>query len=525
MKSSVITRTFGVYKLPILSGVLIGTSYIPFAPWALLFCLVPLWIFMEETSSLKTRVIGTSLTGFTTSFIGFFWVLHTLHDFGQLNWVIAFSLSLLFHFLSQLFFPLYGIVAHFILPYFKKLSLARLSMHALMIIFLHQIVPTIFPWNFGYPLLYARIPLFQWADIIGFWGLSGMIVFFNIFSYFAYTKRKPKIFIALLFICALLSVSGYYKTLLLPHSDKDIDIQVVQSGIGNRQALKKYKPQVVNEQRAMAQPYMEEALNTWRKQKRPLISLWGEGSLPVFFNEKSGVRDVFKQFSMNHQMPIVTGSYWRDKKSYRPQASMIFFDSSLPQPSKVYHKRKLVPFGETIPYSKEFPQIAKTIYKWVPNIGNFKPGEKSSPISFSNILWGPLVCYEGLFPPLSLSLAEKQTEIFLNISNDSWYDSYQEPTQHLYMSLARAVEFRRPFVRATNTGRSGAILASGEILKLSPYQNTPWSYIYNIKYIKNPHVTFYQKYPYAFQIILISIFMVLVLNQFIRRLNLIGKNN
>ena len=39
------------YGLPLLSGALIGTSYIPFPPWALLFCHVPLWAFwLRETS-------------------------------------------------------------------------------------------------------------------------------------------------------------------------------------------------------------------------------------------------------------------------------------------------------------------------------------------------------------------------------------------------------------------------------------------------------------------------------------------
>ncbi|MGE5247985.1 MAG: hypothetical protein ACM3L8_06530 [Verrucomicrobiota bacterium] len=33
------------YQLPLLSGLLIGTSYIPFPPWALAFCFVPLWRF------------------------------------------------------------------------------------------------------------------------------------------------------------------------------------------------------------------------------------------------------------------------------------------------------------------------------------------------------------------------------------------------------------------------------------------------------------------------------------------------
>src|SRR5476649_2498033 len=37
-------KGFTNYFGSLLSGILIGTSYIPFLPWALFFCMVPLWL-------------------------------------------------------------------------------------------------------------------------------------------------------------------------------------------------------------------------------------------------------------------------------------------------------------------------------------------------------------------------------------------------------------------------------------------------------------------------------------------------
>ena len=56
-------------------------------------------------------------------------------------------------------------------------------------------------------------------------------------------------------------------------------------------------------------------------------------------------------------------------------------------------------------------------------------------------------------------LNEADETFFVNVTNDSWFGAPAEPYQHLCMTLARGVEFRRPVVRATNTGISAAMRA------------------------------------------------------------------
>jgi apolipoprotein N-acyltransferase len=46
------------YLLPVFSGILAGTSYIPFPPWALFFCFVPLWLFWLRETSWKKILLG-----------------------------------------------------------------------------------------------------------------------------------------------------------------------------------------------------------------------------------------------------------------------------------------------------------------------------------------------------------------------------------------------------------------------------------------------------------------------------------
>ena len=103
---------------------------------------------------------------------------------------------------------------------------------------------------------------------------------------------------------------------------------------------------------------------------------------------------------------------------------------------------------------------------------------------------GPQICLESLYPKFSASMARQGAEIFSNVTNDSWFGRTFEPYQHMTMTLARAIENRRPLLRATNTGITTAVLADGTVLEKSP-MGEEWVGFYNIPFQKNPDVVFY----------------------------------
>ncbi|RLA16442.1 MAG: apolipoprotein N-acyltransferase, partial [Gammaproteobacteria bacterium] len=103
-------RTFftNPWLLPVLSGVFIGTSFIPFPPWAAVFCFIPLWIFWEQQNSLKNIILSGVLTAFVFTLIGFNWVTFLLHEFAHFPWVVAGLGMILFALLAHLFVPIAG---------------------------------------------------------------------------------------------------------------------------------------------------------------------------------------------------------------------------------------------------------------------------------------------------------------------------------------------------------------------------------------------------------------------------------
>ncbi len=75
---------------------------------------------------------------------------------------------------------------------------------------------------------------------------------------------------------------------------------------------------------------------------------------------------------------------------------------------------------------------------------------------------GPLICYEIVFGELARSLVRDGADLLINISNDAWFGSTGAIEQHFASAIFRAVENHRVVLRATNTGVTAAIDASGQ---------------------------------------------------------------
>jgi apolipoprotein N-acyltransferase len=146
--------------------------------------------------------------------------------------------------------------------------------------------------------------------------------------------------------------------------------------------------------------------------------------------------------------------------------------------------------GEYIPGEDRFPWLKNML----PMVSHFGRGPGPTVLlKLKDYAMGPQICYESLFPEFSKGLADIGAQFIVNVTNDSWYGDWQEPYQHLYMTLARGVEFRRPVLRVTNTGVSTVSLANGDVLEQSPI-DASWAGVYQIPYQTQPQTTFYQQH-------------------------------
>ncbi|MEY4713394.1 MAG: putative apolipoprotein N-acyltransferase N-acyltransferase, rane protein, partial [Pseudomonadota bacterium] len=130
-----------------------------------------------------------------------------------------------------------------------------------------------------------------------------------------------------------------------------------------------------------------------------------------------------------------------------------------------YDKHHLVPFGEFIP----------PLFRWFTDLmqiplGDFNRGRVDPPsFEWRGQRLAPNICYEDLFgEELARRFADpaQAPTILVNLSNIAWFGDTVAIDQHLQISRMRALELRRPMIRATNTGATALIDASGQVRQL-----------------------------------------------------------
>lgn len=138
---------------------------------------------------------------------------------------------------------------------------------------------------------------------------------------------------------------------------------------------------------------------------------------------------------------------------------------------QVYHKSKLVPMVERMPFPaffKLFEGLAIEMGGTSGSLGtqeersNFYDAKKSNGVA-------PVVCYESVFSNYVTGYVRNGANFIFIITNDGWWKDSPGYVQHLNYARLRAIENRRQIARSANTGISCFIDEFGDI-----YNATKW---------------------------------------------------
>ena len=130
----------------------------------------------------------------------------------------------------------------------------------------------------------------------------------------------------------------------------------------------------------------------------------------------------------------------------------------------IYHKSKLVP-GIEMQFSNG---PGRFITRILPYLGGTRWGYgiQEDRVCFehtsTSMKIAPVICYESVFGKFVTDYVKKGSEAIFIITNDGWWKNTDGYKQHLYYASLRAIETRRPVVRAANTGVSSLIDIRGK---------------------------------------------------------------
>ncbi|MDP6625310.1 MAG: apolipoprotein N-acyltransferase, partial [Nitrospinota bacterium] len=196
-------------------------------------------------------------------------------------------------------------------------------------------------------------------------------------------------------------------------------------------------------------------------EEKPNLIVWPETATPFYFSNDQFNQKKLLQLGKESNSHILFGS---PRHTQQGRNVTLFNSAYLISPEKSilgqYDKIHLVPFGEYVPLRK----ILFFVDKMVAGIGNFGSGMDHTVFSMPDSKFSVLICFEVIFPDLVRRFVKAGAGFLVNITNDAWFGKSAASYQHISMVVFRAVENRRPVIRAANTGITGIIDSRGKII-------------------------------------------------------------
>lgn len=443
-----------------------------------LFTFVPTFILLttfEEKGYVKWKVLTTIY------FVLLFWNVCT-------TWWIYNSTAFgaLFTFVANAFLML---IPFIVFIYIKKIIPYSLQLIYFILLYLGFEYWHLH-WELSWPWLtlgnvFATSPIYiQWYEYTGVLGGSLWILLCNYFVYHFITSKKYIGLLLAFFIPFLLSIYlfiGQYSITTVPK----FEVVVVQPNIDP------YTEKFPGSKNFI--PYEEQINRLIELSKKEITPntkyvFWPETAVPANIDERMihihpAVQKLIA-FAKENNIHLVTGIdsyklYNAHNKTTTAQLSRFdqqtYYDTYNTAlyitPSgelSTYHKSRLVPGVECLPYPSVFGILTDNLGAIVISVTKDSVAKVFS--RANNLGVAPVICYESVFGEYVSNFVKNDASFIAVITNDGWWGNTPGHVQHFNYARLRAIENRKPVVRAANTGLSGGIDAYGNVL----YKNSYW---------------------------------------------------
>ena len=176
---------------------------------------------------------------------------------------------------------------------------------------------------------------------------------------------------------------------------------------------------------------------------------------------------------------------------------------------QIYHKSKLVPGAEKMPFPLILDPIAKMVIDLGGTSGSLGSPNYTEPFNINGYLVSPLICYESIYGDMQSS----NSSLIIVATNDGWWKNTAGYKQHFDYSVLRAIEQRKWVVRSANTGISGIINSKGEVVS-----KTNWDEVASINHNINVNesITFYKRFGDFIGRIFMFLSFILIIVTFVK---------
>jgi len=431
--------------LPLLSGLLVGLAYPPFSFGFLAWvAFIPLFHSISKEEKISQKALFAFIACFSSNLI----ILNWMGLNSGTSAVTAIISYLALSLYLTLFWMAFIVSTHFI-P--KKIELLLIPFSWIFFVeFLRNIGPLAGPWMNLSLTQSEYIRIIQLASIETHI-ISFVIILFNIMLYRYFIEKKTiflKYFIFIL--CSILFFGNYH----INYQNNRLVESSVNISIGQPSIFpdEKWDPNL----RLRNLTVMDSLLTKSLEDEADII-VWPEVAVTSFL--ANNVYDRIRYQDKLSDTYLITGI---PERKYIDGINQNFNSSIILKPDgsfDTYQKIFLVPFAEYVPFFKNWV----TKMNQFDDIGSFYPGYEYKTFDIKDFKASILICYDSSSPQIVKTMVDNGAEMLFIITNDSYVGQFM-PYQHFQLARLRAVEQRVPVIQSANTGISGIILPSGEII-------------------------------------------------------------
>jgi apolipoprotein N-acyltransferase len=317
-----------------------------------------------------------------------------------------------------------------------------------------------FPWALLGSSQATVIPVAQVASVAGVFGLSWLVALVSTASAAVALSRKAVHLRGAIATGVLLFVVATAGALRVAEGSLARSGEVLRVGLvqGNIEQSEKWDP-------SFREPIIRRYIDLSRQVIGAGASLvvWPESSTPYYLDIDPVLSAPLRRLAAEARTPFIVGTNEMEAGPTREQ-NRIYNSAVDIGPDGLsrgaYRKMQLVPFGEFVP----FRNLLFFVDRLVESVGDFTPGAAPRVLESDGRRVGVSICYESVYPWISRAFVQQGSRLLATITNDAWFGRTSAVYQHFEQGALRAVEEGRYFIRAANTGISGAVDPYGRII-------------------------------------------------------------
>lgn len=481
--------------IALFAGALQVLAMAPFFFWPILFITLPVLVWLIDgpgagagtpvggnadatrarRSSLRRAALDGWWFGFGYFFFGLFWIGEAfLVEADIFGWLLPFAVTLMPAGLA-LFTAASTAAARSV----WQPGLARVATLAVCIglgEWLRGHVFTGFPWNvLGYALT-EPLALMQAAGVFGIYGLTLLAVLIAATPLVVLADprtTRPWIKIALLSVLPLAALFVHGAVVLSPGANpvvEGVKLRIVQPSIPQHEKWSGDQGRIFEEHLRLSR---QDETGTDDGLAGVTHVFWPEAAMPFLPLSEPQVLAAIGAL-LPEATHLVAGALRLEtakagdelRPSELPRRrvfnSIIVFGPG-GEPTSIYDKIHLVPFGEYLPAQEFLESIGLESLTRIR--GGFTPGPAPRPLLEVPGLppFSPLICYEAIFPAAVVQ-GKERPGLLVNATNDGWFGNTTGPHQHMHQARVRAVEEGVPLLRVANNGISAMIDPFGRVI-------------------------------------------------------------